>query len=288
MRTMETELSKSNGSVRILIYKMCPVLLMVAASGLAAWGQSQQSRARPPQSGAPKAGLYQRPSGAQPNQQKRDFFDFATKQVNSRDFDWGGWIEERRQAFLEASVANPFFWYSALSTVLLILLMSAYSVHVLGEKRKLWRAAEILTDVWNESEQMRIRAREAIDKHNRHMQDCNRVVEAQISGRPSAAALDAADANKELERLRRELNESESARKRLDARVNEKERLADELSARVAALEKTTQNGGSIPSQGAAVGNGHGESEARLIARINQLSQQLEMEKQKNRALKGA
>jgi hypothetical protein len=55
-------------------------------------------------------------------------------------------LERRPQAFLDASAANPFFWYSALATGVLIVLMLAYGVRVMDEKRKFRRAAEILKD----------------------------------------------------------------------------------------------------------------------------------------------
>ena len=87
--------------------------------------------------------MLQRPPSSRPYVGKEDFFHFATKQVNPNDTDWGAWIERRREAFMEAMVANPFFWYSALTTALLIVLMIAFGVRVVDEKRKLWHAAEI-------------------------------------------------------------------------------------------------------------------------------------------------
>src|SRR5215471_16240206 len=96
----------------------------------------------------PVTGLYQRQPGAHLYEQKDDFFHGSTKLVNPKDIDYGTMLEQRRRAFLEASLANPFFWYSALTTVLLMMLMLAYGVRVMDEKRRLWRAAEILTDVW--------------------------------------------------------------------------------------------------------------------------------------------
>lgn len=236
----------------------------------------------------PPAGLYQRPSGTRTYEQKEDFLHFAAKQVNPHDFDWGAWIEERRQRFLDASTANPFFWYSALTTGLLMVLMMAYGVRVLDEKRRLWRAAEILTDAWNGGEHSRMIARTAIDKYNQHMQECNRIIEAQLSGRTSPAALEATDARNELARVRGELDNMDTERKILKAKLEEKDKLVDNLSSRLAALEKIGQNSAAVQTQTTTRGNGHGESENKLIARINQLTQQLEAERQKNRALKGA
>ena len=47
------------------------------------------------------------------------FFTASTKLVNKNDLDYGAMIERRRQAFLDASAANPFFWYSALTLSLI-------------------------------------------------------------------------------------------------------------------------------------------------------------------------
>jgi hypothetical protein len=74
----------------------------------------------------------------------------------------------------------------------------------------------------------------------------------------------------------------------LRAKLDEKEKLVDNLSARLSALEKGDQNGSLAQPRTQNSAAGFGESESRLIARINQLTQQLEAEKQKNRTLKGA
>ena len=153
-------------------------------------------------------------------------------------------LERRRQAFLDASAANPFFWYSALTTALLMVLMFAYGVRVMDEKRKLWRAAEILNDVWNDAQYARATAETAIERHNPHMETCNRVIEAQLSGRPSPAALETTDARNELTRVRAELDSVDSERKLLKAKLDEKEKLVDDLSVRLSALEKGDQNSG--------------------------------------------
>ena len=114
------------------------------------------------------------------------------------------------------------------------------------------------------------------------------MIEAQLSGRPSPAALETTDAKNELTRVRSELDSVDSERKLMKARLEEKEKLVDDLSARLTALERGEQNGGTLTSKTQNGGAGQGESESRLIARINQLTQQLEAEKQRNRALKGA
>ena len=71
------------------------------------------------------------------------------------------------------------------------------------------------------------------------------MIEAQLSGRPSPAALETTDARNELTRVRGELDSIDSERKLLKAKLEEKEKLVDDLSIRLSALEKGEQNGGS-------------------------------------------
>ena len=264
------------------------VVCMIVACTVMVDGQTGSSPARKADEKQPAAGLYQRQATTRPHEQKDDFFTASTKLVNKNDLDYGAMIERRRQAFLDASAANPFFWYSALTTGLLMVLMLAYGVRVMDEKRKLWRAAEILNDVWNDAQYARALAERAIQKYNRHMEECNRVIEAQLSGRASPTALEATDARNELTRLRGELDTVDSDRKVLKAKLDDKERLIDELSARLDALEKGGQTGSSIQPRNGSGTPGRNEAESKLIARINQLTEQLEAEKQKNRTLKGA
>lgn len=264
------------------------IIVALAVCVTLASGQPTPSSPHKADPTQPAAGRAERQAPTGPKEQKDDFFTSSTKLVNKTDVDYGAMLERRRQAFLDASAANPFFWYSALTTALLMVLMFAYGVRVMDEKRKLWRAAEILNDVWNDAQYARVTAEAAIERHNCHMEACNRVIEAQLSGRPSPAALETTDARNELTRVRGELDSVDSERKLLKAKLDEKEKLVDDLSVRLSALEKGEQNGGAIPARAQNGGPGHGESEGRLIARINQLTQQLEAEKQKNRALKGA
>ena len=264
------------------------VVIILAVCAVVANAQPAANSSHKPDQKQPAAGLYQRPTDPRPHEEKEDFFTSSTKRGNKTDVEYGALLERRRQVFLDASAANPFFWYSALTTVLLMVVMFAYGVRVMDEKRKLWRAAEILNDVWNDAQYARATAENTIERHNSHMEACNRVIEAQLSGRPSPAALETTDARNELTRVRGELDSIDSERKLLKAKLDEKEKLVDDLSIRLSALEKGEQNGGSGTGKAQNGAAGNGESESRLIARINQLTQQLDAEKQKNRALKGA
>jgi hypothetical protein len=257
-------------------------ILTLLILGALAWGQEERTAAEKTEQSKQQRGAHQRQSSSRPYVGKEDFFHFATKQVNPNETDWGAWIERRRQVFMEAMVANPFFWYSALATGLLIVLMVAYGVRVMDEKRKLWHAAEILTDVWNQEQHSQSVAQIATERYNRHMVDCNRVIEAQVSGRPSPGMFEANDARDQLERLRAERDNLDSDNRRLKAELEKHDGIIRNLSARVKDLEpQLDQNGSSGHQQDGS------DTERRLIAKVNQLRQELETEKQKNRALKG-
>jgi hypothetical protein len=143
---------------------LLPALTIAAAALLSAQDSADRAaQPAPPRKSTQAASLpYQRSESGKQYQQQDDFFHYSTKLVNKNDVDYGAWLEERRRAFLEASLTNPFFWYSALTTALMMLLMLMYGVRVLDERRKLWRAAELLTDVWNQDQYSRAVAASAV------------------------------------------------------------------------------------------------------------------------------
>lgn len=226
---------------------------------------------------------YQRPQTGKPYQAQDDLFHYSTKLVNKNDFDYGAWVQERRRAFVEASLANPFFWYSALTTGLVMLLMLMYGVRVLNERRKLWRAAEVLADVWNQDQYSRAVAAAAVEKYNAHMAECNRVVETQLTGRLSATAHETMDFKERLEVVSAQRDAFDSESRSLKAELQKKETLLSQMSGRLDALERRSETNGS--GTGAPADT---EATRRLIARVNELQQQLEAEQRKNRQLKGA
>ena len=264
---------------------LLPALLIAAAVLLSAQDTADHAAEplAPRKPTQASSGPYQRPQSGKPYQPQDDFFHYSTKLVNKNDVDYGAWLEERRRTFLEASLTNPFFWYSALTTALVMLVMLMYGVRVLDERRKLWRAAELLTDVWNQDQYSRAVAAAAVEKYNAHMADCNRVIETQLSGRPSATALDAMDFKERLEVVSAQRDAFDSENRSLKAELQKKEAMDSQMSARLDALERRSESNGSGTNATADT-----ESTRRLIARVNELQQQLEAEQRRNRQLKGA
>ena len=264
--------------------KTAEVLLIVVVS-VSLCAQTTRPQTEQPaanQNSKQAKGLYQQPQSSRPYQPREDFFHASTKLINKNEVDYGAWIEERRRALLDASLTNPFFWYSALTTGLVMLLMLMYGVRVLDERRKLWRAAEVLTDLWNQDQYSRAQAAAAVEKHNSHMADCNRVIEAQLSGRPSATAIEAGDAKAQLQIVSAQRDGFESEARSLKAELQKKEATLCEMSGRLDALERRSETNGTVPMPS------DGEANRRLVGRVNELQQQLEAEQRKNRQLKGA
>jgi len=63
--------------------------------------------------------------------------------------------------------------------------MFAYGVRVMDENENSGAAAEILNDVWNDAQYARATGREGDRTAQLPYGECNRVIEAQLSGRPS-------------------------------------------------------------------------------------------------------
>ena len=211
------------------------------------------------------------------------WYEFALKQFNPKNHDYGAWIEERRRAFLSATVANRYFWYSLCTTAGLALALLLYAKQRLDYGRALGIAAECMADLYNQDQYSRDVARDAVDKYNRHIEECNRVIEAAETGTVTPAAAVNSDANKEIERLHGELNAALTENRKLKAELEQKKNQLAEFSARVDSLSKHL-DGNTVP-----VPAGDDESSnSALIARVNQLQQELYAGKGKNQRLKGA
>ena len=65
---------------------------------------------------------------ARPLYQRRDtWYEFLLKQFNPSNFNYGVWIEERRQIFLDASLRNSYFKYSLGTTIALLIMAMLYT-----------------------------------------------------------------------------------------------------------------------------------------------------------------
>jgi hypothetical protein len=224
------------------------------------------------------------PQVSAPLYQRRDtWYEFLLKQFNPDDFDYGAWMEQRRQAFLDASVHNPYFRYSAIVTLALFVLSLLYTKQQIDHRRSMWITAEMMTDLYNHDAYSRQFARAAIQKYNEHIERCNRAIEASEHG------VGAEGMESDVERYRAELQsvtaERDAYKRERDlakSDLAEKERMLADMSFRLDALAKKS-NGGRD-----GVGVDVCNADQKLVHHINNLQEQLYAEKRENKRLKGA
>jgi hypothetical protein len=258
------------------------VLLLLPIAGAYAQQQRQSSTAQVPPRCQKTA---QPPAHAHPYEGRYTWYEFLLKQFNPDNLDYGAWIEQRRQTFLNARVRNPYFGYSLFATLALCLMAALCAKMRIDQQRALWITAEWMADVYNHDLYSRESAKEAIQRYNEHIERCNRAIEAGESGHSGLNAV-----NQETEALRAELQrvgtELAAAKREneiLQEQLRTKATLITEMSLRLDALGKRTASDGNrangSPVQGA---------NPDLVKHINGLEEQLYRERQKNRQLKGA
>jgi hypothetical protein len=198
--------------------------------------RSRVKAARPAPLGSPSA-----VHAGNPQDQRRDpWHEFLRKHFNRADLDYGAWLEQRRQAFLDASVHNPYFTYSAGVTFALMVVTLLLAKQRMDHQRSTWITAEMMTDLYNHDAYSRQVARHAIDQYNDHIELCNRAREAADHG------MSVPGMESDVERLRSELQlvteERDSYERERDLakqELAEKERLLGEMCLRFdAAREK--------------------------------------------------
>jgi hypothetical protein len=226
-----------------------------------------------------------------PNAGRDTWYEFLLKQFNPRNFDYGAWIEKRREAFLEATVKEPYFWYSVSVTVGMLLMMAACTKLYLDHRRSMRVTAEMMADVYSHDLLSRHAAAEAIERYNRHIEQCNRAIEASEAGdaRPGWGDTQVDSLRAELQRVAGQLEATTQDRNKLQEELRQKSLIVADLSTRLDALSKKInepRDTGRSASEPMVTGtNGDG---TRFVGQINRLQEELYAERQKNKRLKGA
>jgi hypothetical protein len=219
------------------------------------------------------------------------WYEFLLKQFNPRNFDYGAWLEKRRGSLLEASVRQPYFWYSVSVTVGMLLMMAACTKLYLDHRRSMRVIAEMMADVYSHDLLSRQAAAEAIEKYNRHIEQCNRAIEASEAedARPGWGETQVDRLKEELRRVAGELEVTTQDRNKLQEELGQKSLIVADLSKRLDALSKKvngTRDTGGRAGEPALTGTT--ADGTRLVGHINRLQEELYTERQKNKRLKGA
>ncbi len=223
---------------------------------------------------------------ARPMYQRRDtWYEFLLKQFNPSNFDYGAWIEERRQVFLDASVRNPYFKYSLGMTIALLIMAMLCAKQWIDHRRAMWITAEMMTDLYNHDLYSRDVAEKAIQKYNQHIERCNRAIEAAQHGTAIPAAEAGHESCKvELQSCRRarETNTCASSTMRRQSWTT-KERTLTELSLRVEGMSAKP-----VASGMAGTSVELSTADPNVVRHINNLQEQIYVERETNKRLKGA
>ena len=86
---------------------------------------------------------------------------YAGAFVNPNDVNYGAWMEQRRQVFLDSMVRNPYFRYSAGATLALLVLALLHTKQRIDHRRSMWVTAEMMTDLYKHDAYSRQVARDA-------------------------------------------------------------------------------------------------------------------------------
>ena len=215
------------------------------------------------------------------------WYDFFLRQFNPDHMDRGAWIEQRRQMLLDATARNPFFKYSLMVTVLVLIELAACAKLWYDLRKTRWIDAEKLADVLSHDRRSREAAREAIRRYNEHIEKCNRAIEAQeaglsLSGRPAGSEVEALRA--ELQEAAAKLATAIQERDQMKVQLDETKMSVADLSLKV---ESLARRGNGHASSATAPAGANAASHGDLVRHINNLQQQLHTERERNKRLKG-
>jgi hypothetical protein len=266
-----------------VVVTLLVVALPTASSTPAQQARQSQGTSDKQQHVQPDPRLRAQPS--RPVYQRGDtWYEFLLKQFNPTNSNYGAWIEERRQVFLNESVRNPHFNYSAGVTLALMLLTIVCAKQWIDHRRTLWITAEMMADLYNHDLYSRDVAENAIRKYNDHIERCNRAIEAGQSGSAMQGAdSDHAPCNQKLAQVAAERDEYLRQLNEIQTRLKTKEQTVAELSLRVDGISmKSAGNGAAGPSVGLNT------ADPNVVRHINNLQEQIYAERETNKRLKGA
>lgn len=260
------------------------IFLLVCVVSAPAFGQRRSRRTDDPT--AARASLRQASPSPRPLYERgQTWYEFMFHELNPRDVDLGSWYRTRREAFVNASVESPYFWYSLWVSLAALLSFAAYIKSRYDRQREKRIMGEQMDQVRAHDAYSRQVAREAIRQYNEHIELCNRAIEASGAGESSALG-----GNSEASSLRMDLDEAkgqisalEADKKRLEDELAQKAALVTDLSLRIDALSGRLGGNG----QGSAPPDVQPTSPTELVRHINSLQQQLHAEREKNKRLKG-
>ena len=265
------------------------IIVLGALITVITFGQSEpRSRAGHPAGtppALPTAENLTSPAPRQLYEHHTNFYEFVLHQLNPNDKDWGAWYEERRAAVIDAGLHNPSFWYCLGMTLACLCFCAAVLKSRYDQDRQDDIMGARMDEVRRFAACSHLVARAAIDKHNTHIEFCNRLIEAEEGGLPTAAAGGSQNTQPQTN--------SAKTREVTELQKRDKTRMESEAN-HTATTTPDRSNGGASPGNKGG-SNGQGKelpeplkpSYSDLVRQINLLQQQLVAEQDRNKRLKG-
>ena len=219
---------------------------------------------------------------------QRTWYDAFLKSWNPNNINYGDWLEQRRQALLDATVNQPQFWYSLSVTVLALLVVAILTKRLLDAGRKLEVMEVAAADAYSHDLYSREAAKEATQKYNAHMEQCNRAFEAAEAGDGRLGWGDSQleSVKAELQRVSAQLEATTQERNKLQEELRQKAVIVSDLSLRLDALSRKI-NANAQPDGEPPPPNGK-DNGSTVVGHINRLQEELYAERQKNKRLKAS
>ena len=216
-----------------------------------------------------------------PYQRQGTWYEFILGQFNPDGVDYGNWIERERHKVIELRLKNPYFLYSVWTTIAAILTAAILLKQRVDHQRAMSITSEMMADLYNQDAYSRQVVQEAIERYNRHIERCNRVIEGGESPAASSSA--------EIEHLRMELMRVAEGR---DTAIRDRDVAREELRRKSEIVADMSLRLNSAKSKTGTVTTGKVTSDlpgadANLVTHINGLQEQLYSERNKNRRLRG-
>ncbi len=217
--------------------------------------------------------------------QRTTWYEALFRALNPKNIDWGSRWEQRRAIFLDNSIRNRYFMYTAVLSLLLIFSTVVIVWQRWDHAERLHALAQSTADALNYGKYLKQAANEAIRRHNHHIERCNRVIEAGENGVPFGDAAEVIRLRRELEESRTEVLNLTTTSKRLQSELEQKATIVTDLSQRIDEIAKKAGNG----TAGASGKTSQSSSQvASLVERINRLEEALKAARRENELLKGA
>jgi hypothetical protein len=244
------------------------VLSVVLSASTACFGQTQD---------------HQSPVAPHSPNKQQGFFDYVLGKVNPNGCDYGASMQAGREAVVQSTVDDLYFWSNAVTLLLLTGAAAVIFLQWRSSDKKEVVAASLITELWNGRVSDRIELERRTAQFNQLVETHNAEVEKALSLKSQPSEKDKETAG----------NLSRNVRK-----LTDKGSAADSPTAHAepitcGATSATTPNGGSTGLQQSnlllqrrleAMQN----NEANLKQRLNQTTLLLDQERRRNASLKGA